>query len=51
MKPQSRQNSTKKGSMNFFYRDVTAFHQVPLTSLFSVTQHHVKLRDTPTPYA
>ena len=27
-------NSTKKGFMTFFHRDVTAFHEVPLTSFF-----------------
>ena len=32
----------KKRLYDFFYRDVTAFHEVPLTSLFSGTQHHVK---------
>ena len=42
----------KKGFMIFFYCDVTAFHQVPLTpSLFSVTQHHEKRWDPSTPYA
>ena len=30
----------KKRLYDFFYRDVTAFHQVPLTPLFSITQHH-----------
>ena len=42
MKSRSGHNSTKIGFMIFFYRDVTAFNQVPLTSLFSVTQHHEK---------
>ena len=42
MKSQSRHNSTKKGFMFFFYRDVTAFHQVPLTPLFSDMQNHEK---------
>ena len=34
-----------------FYRDVTAFHQVPLTPapLFSVTQHDEKRLHQPTP--
>ena len=30
----------KKRLYDFFYRDITDFHQVPLTPLFSVTQHH-----------
>ena len=25
---------------DFFYRDVTDFHEVPLTPSFSITQHH-----------
>ena len=41
----------KKRLYDFFYRDVTAFHQVPLTLMFSVTQHHEKHWDPPTPYA
>ena len=42
MKSQSLHNSTKKRRYDSFYRDVTAFHEVPLTPLFSGTQHHVK---------
>ena len=31
MKSQSRQNSTKKGFIIVFFRDVMTFHAVPLT--------------------
>ena len=31
MKSRSLHNSTKKGFIIFFYRDVTAFHEIPLT--------------------
>ena len=34
MKSRSLHNSTKKGFMIFFYRDVTFFHEVPLTPCF-----------------
>ena len=40
----------KKRLYDFFYRDVKGSHQVPRTPLFSVTQHHKKRWDTPTPY-
>ena len=33
MKSRSLHNSTKKRLYDFFYRDVTAFHEVPLTPL------------------
>ena len=33
MKSLSLHNSTKKGFIVFFYRDFTAFHEAPLTSL------------------
>ena len=36
----SQQN--KKRLNDFFYRDVTVFHEVPLTPLFSITQHQEK---------
>ena len=49
MKSRSGHNSTKIGFMIFFYRDVTAFNQVPLTSLFAVTQHHEKRCHPPSP--
>ena len=41
---------SKKRLNNFFYRDITVFYEVPLTPLFSVTQHHEKLWDPPNPY-
>ena len=50
MKSRSRHNSTKKGFMIFFYRDVTTFYQATLTPLFSVTQHNKKRCDPPTLY-
>ena len=57
MKSQSLHNSTKNGFM-IVYSDVTAFHEVPLTTaapppppLFSVTQHHEKRWDILTHYA
>ena len=31
MKPRSFHNSAKNGLYDFFYRDVTAFHEVPFT--------------------
>ena len=34
--------TTVQKRLTFFYRDVTTFHEVPLTPLFSVTQHHEK---------
>ena len=34
MKFRSRSSSTKKDFINFFYRDVTVFHQVLLMALF-----------------
>ena len=40
---------TSKGFMIFFYRDVTTYHNVPITLLFSVTQHHQKRWDPPNP--
>ena len=40
----------KKALWFSFYRDVTAFHQVHSPSLFSITQHHKKRWDSPTPY-
>ena len=33
--------------MIFFYLDVTAFHGVPLTPLFSIMQHHEKRWGSP----
>ena len=39
----------KKRLYDFFYRDVTDFHQVPLTPLFSVTQHYERCWDPPPP--
>ena len=51
MKSRSLHNSTKKkGFIIFFYRDVTAFHEVPLTPL--VSRHATsrkKLRPPPRP--
>ena len=41
----------KKMLYDFFYRDATAFHEVSLTPLVSVTQHHEKRWDPPTTYA
>ena len=46
----TRHNSTKKRLYDFFYRDVTAVHQVPFTLLFSVMQYHKKRGNPPTPY-
>ena len=39
MKSRSLHNNTKKGFLVFFYRDVTAFHEVPLTPLPLVFRH------------
>ena len=41
MKPRSLHNSAKKGLYDFFYRDVTAFHEVPFTPLVF---HHATSR-------
>ena len=46
IKSRSCHNSTKKALWFFFYRDVTAFHQVPLTP-----RHHEKRWNPSTPYA
>ena len=43
----SRSLHNKKKVYDLFYRDVTAFHDVPLTPLFSVRQHHEKCWDPP----
>ena len=32
----------RKRLYDFFYRDFTAFHELPFNTLFSVTQHHEK---------
>ena len=51
MKSRSRHNSTKKNALRFFffYRDITALHPVPLTPLFTVTQHHENTEIHPSP--
>ena len=49
MKSRSRHNSTKKGFVIFFYRDVTAFHQVPLTTSPPASLHITKNAETHPP--
>ena len=41
MKPRFLHNTTRKGFV-FFHRDVTAFNEVSLNPLFSVTKYHEK---------
>ena len=41
----------QKRLFDFFDRNVTTFHEVPLTPYFSVKQHHKKRWDPLTPYA
>ena len=49
MKTRSRHNSTKKGFMIFFFRDVTVFHQVPLTPPCFPSRNIIKNAETHPP--
>ena len=50
MKSQSRHNDTLKGFMIFFTVTLRSFNKYHAPPLFSVTQHHEKGLEPPTPH-